>query len=813
MFIFKVKNTIPQVVVAILAVSSLFMIVWATWQTVTQPDLGALWTDRGIVYYAKPDAEIRVNDQIVSIDGVPFALSNFPYYDWQSGSIIQLQVNRGSDLISLEIVYTEPAPVFVLATNLSLIVVALSFWIISLVTVLLSSVITRKNAAFFLWCQTLGISLALGSVTSQPWAGHFSHVSTWFTVAFAVHFHFHFPFSQISQQGQRFFLSLYGVATLGALWRLLSVTDVILLPEGLTVLYGPAFYIWVLVGLSLVLLLLLRAYREASSSIAKRQVGMVTLFGFIAGMPLLTLVVFPKIVLNEMLLPARFAFLFLVFIPMGYGYAIRQYQFIKLERYVSRSATTVHVIGILCTLYLYATYSVQSLLRDNLLLDSLINVLIVMGLVVSYNPLYRRLQRLVDYLLYGGWYDYPTVVRQVVYTLESTPDVKALAEMLSTSIQKTMRVQWAYLLWQEQCSPHTTTFLAGEVEAPFQPNLLQVDKLQNINRYLLEKQQPATNQAILRTIQKEALSVLEQKVLDDRSVHLWVPIKGLNHSLGILILGPKYGGDLFSDEDMEILDVVSRQASAIFQNVQLVQELGIIVQENEQFQKEIIRAREEERKYIARELHDRVIQELVGMKYQFAHMMTSFTLPLSDPGSKANGAEMLAFQEEISVLIQTTRHLCQDLRPAALDLGLIPSIRSLVNRFELESGITAMLLIEGDRATAVDEDISLCLFRCTGEALTNIRKHAAATQVSVRLSLQPKQVLLSVTDNGVGFIVPERLGNLMEQNRFGLVGMRERVELLNGNIHITSTPSQGTCLEVVMPLMDKPMIGEDNEKT
>ncbi|MBK8989865.1 MAG: hypothetical protein IPM39_28020 [Chloroflexi bacterium] len=813
MFIVQYKNTISQVIMAIVAAFSLLMVSWATWQTVAQPDLGVLWTDRGIVYHAKPDAEIQVNDRLVSIDGVPFSQSNFPYYDWQRGSIIQLQINRGSDLVSLEVLYTEPAPVFVLATHLSLTFVALSFWIVSLTTVLLSSVITRQHAAFFLWCQTLGMSLALGSVTSQPWAGHLSHVFTWCTVAFAIHFHLLFPFSQIKQQGQWFIFPLYGVATLGALWRLLIVVDGIVLPEGVTAVYGPAFYLWLLVGLSLILLLLLRAYRGSLSSIAKRQVGMVALFGFIAGMPLLTLVVFPKVVLNEMLLPAKFAFLFLVFIPVGYGYAIRQYQFIKLERYVSRSATTIYVIGILCTLYLYATYSLQSLLRDNLLLDSLVNVVIIMGLVVVYNPLYRRLQRLVDYLLYGGWYDYPTVVSQVVYTLELTPDVKALAETLNASIQKTMRVHWAYLLWQEQHSLQTITCLAGDAEAPFSPDMLHLSQLQNINRYLQEEQHPTTNQMILRKLRQDALSVIEQTVLDHRSIHLWVPIKGLNHSLGILILGPKYGGDLFSDEDMEILDVVSRQASAIFQNAQLIQELGVKVQENEQYQKEIIRAREEERKHIARELHDRVIQELVGLKYQFAHMTTLFALPLSDPSSKANGAEMLALQEEISVLIQTTRHLCQDLRPAALDLGLIPSIRSLVNRFELESGIATMLLIEGDRGTAVDEDTALCLFRCTDKALTNIRKHAAATHVSVRLSLQPEQVLLSITDNGLGFIVPERLGSLMEQNHFGLVGMRERVDLLNGTFQITSTPSQGTCLEVVMPLLDKTGMGENNDKT
>lgn len=803
MVITHYKNTISQIAVAIVAVFSLLIIVWATWQTATQPDLGVLWTDGGVVYYARSESDIQINDRIVSIDGIPFQKSNFPYYDWQRGSVIQLEVNRDSDLVSLEVLYTETAPVFVLVTQLSLTIVALSFWIISLASVLLSSVIIRQNAAFFLWCQTLGMSLALGAVTSQSWAGHLSHIFTWYTVAFAIHFHFLFPFNQINRQSNKFILPIYGIATAGALLRLLIVADGVVLPDRLLASYAPVFYLWVSIGLSVILLLLARAYRGAFSPVAKRQIGMVTLCGFIAGTPLLTLSVFPKILLDEMLLPAKFAFLFLVFIPVGYGYAIRQYQFIKLERYVSRSATTIYVIGILCILYLYVTYSIPGLLRGSMLLNSLTNVVIIMGLVVVYNPLYRRLQKFVDYLLYGGWYDYPMVVSQVVHTLETTTDIKALAETLSASIQKTMRVHWAYLLWQERHSRQTIACLAGDSEAPFLLDTLQLDRLQNINQYLQEKQHPTTNQMILRALKADTLSAVEQKVLDYRLVHLWVPIRGLNNSLGILILGPKYGGDMFNAEDMEILDVVSRQASVIFQNAELIRELGEKVQENEQYQKEIMRTREEERKHIARELHDRVIQELVGLKYQFAHMMSSLPLHHVYPENNANNPQMLALQEEIGTLIHTTRLLCQDLRPAALDLGLVPSIRSLVNRFELESGIEAMLLVEGDRATAVSEDIALCLFRCTGEALTNIRKHAAATQVNVSLFLQAKQVLLSITDDGSGFIVPDRLGSLMEQNHFGLVGMRERVELLNGTFQITSTPSQGTCLEVAIPLLNK----------
>jgi two-component system sensor histidine kinase DegS len=254
---------------------------------------------------------------------------------------------------------------------------------------------------------------------------------------------------------------------------------------------------------------------------------------------------------------------------------------------------------------------------------------------------------------------------------------------------------------------------------------------------------------------------------------------------------------------MEILDIVSRQASMAFQNVQLINELKAKAYENEQFQKEILRAREEERKRISRELHDLVIQALVGLKYRIAHVQTA--VGITHLGTE-NYQKVVDLQEDIADLIQTTRNVCQALRPPALDLGLVPSIRSILSRFEMNSGIEVILLVEGERSIAVAEDIALCLFRCTGEALSNIRRHAAAETVSVQLCLQPEWVNLSIMDDGCGFYVPERLGSLMEDNHFGLVSMRERIELLRGSFAITSHLSRGTELKVSIPLAADPIL-------
>ncbi|MCA9971029.1 MAG: hypothetical protein KC425_12475 [Anaerolineales bacterium] len=787
-----------QIGTTLTALIALAVILWSIWRVVMQPDLGALWTDSAVVYYARPDGVLREGDQLVNVDGMPFRQSGFPYYRWRYGDLIALEIVRDGQPLVVTMPYVERAPLSVLLTRLSVVFNALVFWGIGAAVGLFAAFGSRQGWLFFLWCQTLAVSLALGSVTSPAWAAHGSLILTWLTVALAIHFHLVFPVSHARLNNRRVLVLIYGVAALGLL-RLFIAAGLLQLPPALSAVYAAAFYVWVLVGLVSILGLLIRSHRRAVSAVVKRQIGVVAVSGVVAIVPLLTLSIIPELLFGEAVVSPSFTFLFLIAIPVGYGYAVRRFQFIRLERYISRDVTAVYVVGLLCILYFSITYVLGVFLRADALDTPLANVITIIGLVIVYNPLYRRLQNYVDYLLYGGWYDYPSVVGEVTHTLEQATDIDVLVSTLTQSVQKSMRVQWACLLWRELKLGEMVTHVAGQLDDQPAFERLQVGDLQHLVAFLQAQTQPVTSQTIRQALSAAALSAEERQILNYQALRLWIPIVGLKNSLGILILGPKYGGDVFDTNDMEILRVVARQASVIFQNVQLIGELQAQASENERYQKEITRTREEERKRIARELHDQVIQELVGLKYRLAHVQSSLKLSETNP---ENNERVVSLQDDIGVLIQTTRDLCQDLRPAALDLGLVPSIRSSVSRFEMATGIAVQLQVEGDRNTRIGEDVALCIYRCTSEALSNIRKHALARLATVCLTLTPERVTLSVVDDGRGFTVPERLGSLMEDNHFGLVGMRERVELLNGAFRIQSHPDGGTTLDVTIPLSD-----------
>jgi len=129
---------------------------------------------------------------------------------------------------------------------------------------------------------------------------------------------------------------------------------------------------------------------------------------------------------------------------------------------------------------------------------------------------------------------------------------------------------------------------------------------------------------------------------------------------------------------------------------------------------------------------------------------------------------------------------------------LVPALQYLVGRLEYDETITTHLSIEGD-AVGLAQDLEVAIFRTIQEALSNIRKHAHATEVWVTVRFLPKQSLLEVRDNGVGFEVPENTTDLVRGGSFGLMGLEERANLFGGDISFQSAPDQGTIVRVILP--------------
>jgi signal transduction histidine kinase len=208
----------------------------------------------------------------------------------------------------------------------------------------------------------------------------------------------------------------------------------------------------------------------------------------------------------------------------------------------------------------------------------------------------------------------------------------------------------------------------------------------------------------------------------------------------------------------------------------------------------ITRTQEEERKRIARDLHDDTVQSLIaiGQRVELAREMVT-----EDP---QNTVEQLRdLRKMITRTTDSVRQFSRDLRPTVLeDLGLVAALQYLVNELAQQDTIEVTLDVEGT-AEDLSPDMEVTIYRIVQEALTNVRKHAHASRAQVQAQFLSRQVVVTIQDNGTGFTMPEETADLASIGNFGLMGLKERAQLFGGQMTIISQPGHGTTVKVVLP--------------
>ena len=209
---------------------------------------------------------------------------------------------------------------------------------------------------------------------------------------------------------------------------------------------------------------------------------------------------------------------------------------------------------------------------------------------------------------------------------------------------------------------------------------------------------------------------------------------------------------------------------------------------------------EEERRRIARELHDEFGQALTGLKFDLAWCGTTLmqSPAPTDVGDLLRRVQVMS--GSVDVLLGSVRATAAALRPAILDdLGLVPALESLVTTVQHRTGARCTIDVAPElSSTTLSSEVSTTLFRIGQELLTNVMRHAAASQVSMRLHQDGENVTLVVVDNGKG-IPTERMTTARS---FGLRGMQERASLLGGHFSIVGTPGGGTTACASVPVLE-----------
>ncbi|MCX6928001.1 MAG: histidine kinase [Verrucomicrobia bacterium] len=232
-------------------------------------------------------------------------------------------------------------------------------------------------------------------------------------------------------------------------------------------------------------------------------------------------------------------------------------------------------------------------------------------------------------------------------------------------------------------------------------------------------------------------------------------------------------------------------------------EISALLQASQQMQEQlrhlshlVLRAQEEERQRISRELHDQVAQTLIGINLE---LMALTLEPVSKP--RILKQQVARTRQWVEESVSTLHRFAMELRPTVLDdLGLIPALQTYVNDFTKRTGVRARLTaFARGKIGRLNSDKRTVLYRVTQAALTNVAQHAKASRATVIIHKYPGRVCLEIEDDGKGFRVTGESASKGHQH-LGLLGMRERVEMVGGAFNLESTPGQGTTIRVEIPL-------------
>lgn len=230
---------------------------------------------------------------------------------------------------------------------------------------------------------------------------------------------------------------------------------------------------------------------------------------------------------------------------------------------------------------------------------------------------------------------------------------------------------------------------------------------------------------------------------------------------------------------------------------QLIEQLQALDQANialKEAQRRLLTEREQERKYLARELHDQIIQDLLSTNYELEGIESEHS---RSPVLEKNLSNV---RKSIRALVGNLRQICGDLRPPTIDsLGLGAAIQSYSHEWSARTGIAVTLNID-KKLGRLPEAIELSIFRIVQEGLNNIWRHAQASAVHIELQhTTPRTLMISLRDDGLGFADDFDLNKLATDGHYGLLGISERVTLLGGRLHVQRSSEGGSLLMVEIP--------------
>lgn len=283
--------------------------------------------------------------------------------------------------------------------------------------------------------------------------------------------------------------------------------------------------------------------------------------------------------------------------------------------------------------------------------------------------------------------------------------------------------------------------------------------------------------------------------VDPDGVRLWAPLVDRGQAVGLLGLGPRWTGEVYDDPDLQLISILARQMALSILNTRQLERLQTT-------SRLVLQAEENERRKIAHELHDTVLQFLLVLTYGLDDLRER---------QPALAGEIERWQDRISAEASQLRSLLSYLRAPELlvQQGLINSLRAILEQARQEAQLTVEADIDLGIERLLATETKVAIYRVCREAVHNAVKHAQASRITVRLVRNDRRVTVLIEDNGQGFDVADAL-QPKSKGYSSLQDMRIHIESAGGRLEVRSTPGTGTTIDAWTPIKTDDSVESQN---
>lgn len=537
--------------------------------------------------------------------------------------------------------------------------------------------------------------------------------------------------------------------------------------------------------------LLLHRYRISNEPQERNQisyllvaVGLMAFFGFLGITPTTLAIEYPVSHIGGLLSASVLS------------YAIMKHGLVSLNAVLRRSLGWMLLGAVGICSYALIMYLAQMIFDFVLPYETLVFATLTAVLVSILIYLLRpTFVTMIDFFFYRDTFSARQVLQRFDIEMNNIISLDELARQMLTVIVKALDISEAILLFQhEESRDYVTRYISPEKKKSLNRDLVFV-RDNPIIKYLEKETEPINLAQIGIIVQFGGLWKAEREILAASGLGLLCPIKSRGKLVGILALSTKKDKKAYSQEDMEMIKGMAGKAGIIVENARMFDTLQQQQQQMQHLLSEAIHAQESERQRISVDLHDSVAQWLAGASYQ----AQTVEAMLPDENDTPIREQINLVEDTVERSLKELRRVVVDLRPPALDeLGLSHALRQSLSTLSSE-GIHCEFNETGTLVRLAPE-VEITVYRAVQEALTNIRKHAGASKVRLQLEYKEEELVVKVQDNGKGFDLTYTLENAIAVGSIGLLGMRQRLEMLDGRIDIRTREGGGTIVTMNLPL-------------